>query len=74
MMMAGSVPMMTGVMRVSMPPCAVLWTCGSRRSDSEQRHRTQSQRDKTKRTANATTDLIILNFILITYPNPLLGP
>jgi hypothetical protein len=51
MTMAMMMPMLTGVMRMSMPPCAVLRLCGSRRSDSEQRHRTRSQRNETKRLA-----------------------
>jgi len=51
MTMAVMVPMMAGVMAVSVPPCAMLRLCGSRRSDSEQRYRTRNQRNKTKRPA-----------------------
>jgi hypothetical protein len=43
--------MMAGVMRMSVPPCAVLRLCGGRRGDGEQCHRTRSQRNETKRPA-----------------------
>src|SRR4029453_1953115 len=43
--------MMAGVIGAGVPPCAVVRPCRSRRDECDDGHRTQCQRDETKRPA-----------------------